>query len=153
MRALGGHYVLSYHSQVLADPTLVPSLASVARHLVADSAVWVATVGDVAEWWRERAELDARARIVGDVLKVVVRNRGDRVVRGAVVGVSIPDSKRAIGADGRLLPSSGHTVRVALPPLPPRTSKTVNVVLMSAARALPRPEPSGFKTTPAARPF
>ena len=27
VRALGGHYVLSYHSQVLARPELVPSLA------------------------------------------------------------------------------------------------------------------------------
>jgi len=65
-------------------------------------------------------------------MKIVVHNRGQRVVRGAVVGVSIPDSKRAIGADSRLLPSSGHTVRVALPPLRPGTSKTVNVVLMAA---------------------
>ena len=132
VRALGGHYVLSYHSQVLATPTLVPSLAIVARRLMSDTAVWVAPVGDIAEWWRERAGLEARAHIVDDVMKVVVHNRGDRVVRGAVVAVSIPDSKRVTGADSRLLPSSGHTVRVALPPLPPRTSKTVNVVLMSA---------------------
>ena len=133
VRALGGHYVLSYHSQVLATPPLVPSLATVARRLMSDTAVWVAPVGDIAEWWRERAGLDARAHIAGDLMKVVVRNRGDRVVHGAVVTVSIPDSKRAIKADTRLLPSGGHTVRVAVPPLPPRTSKTVSVVLMGGA--------------------
>ncbi len=55
VRALGGHYVLSYHSQVLATPTLVPSLAIVARRLMSDTAVWVAPLGDIAEWWRERA--------------------------------------------------------------------------------------------------
>lgn len=130
VRALGGHYVLSYHSQVLATPPLVPSLATVARRLIGDTAVWVAPVGDIAEWWRERAGLDARARIVGDVMKVVVHNRGDCVVREAVVDVSIPDSKRVIRDDIRLLPSIGHTVRVALPPLPPRTSKTMTVVLI-----------------------
>src|SRR5262249_46140797 len=52
VRALGGHYVLSYHSQVLAKPELVPALATVARRLASDTAVWVATVGEVAEWWR-----------------------------------------------------------------------------------------------------
>jgi peptidoglycan/xylan/chitin deacetylase (PgdA/CDA1 family) len=129
VRALGGHYVLSYHSQVLATPPLVSSLATVARRLMGDTAVWVAPVGDIAEWWRERAGLDARAHITGDAMKVIVHNRGDRVVRGAVVRVSIPDSKRAVRADTRLLPSTGHTVRVVVPPLPPRASKTVNVIL------------------------
>jgi peptidoglycan/xylan/chitin deacetylase (PgdA/CDA1 family) len=131
VRALGGHYVLSYHSQVLATPPLVSSLATVARRLMSDSAVWVAPVGDIAEWWRQRAGLDARAHIVGDVMKVVVRNRGDHAVRGAIVRVAIPDSRRAVHADARLLPDNGRMVRVAVPPVPPRGSKTVNVVLAS----------------------
>ena len=74
VRALGGHYVLSYHSQVLARPDLVPSLAAVARRLVADSAVWVAAVGDVADWWRVRAQIRARAVITGSRMQVIVRN-------------------------------------------------------------------------------
>jgi len=132
VRALGGHYVLSYHSQVLATPPLVSSLATVARRLMRDTAVWVAPVGDIAEWWRERAALDARAHITGDVMKVVVKNRGDHAVRGAIVRVAIPDSKRAVRADTRLLPSNARTVRVAVPPLSPRASKTVNVILTAA---------------------
>ncbi len=129
VRALGGHYVLSYHSQVLATPALVSSLATVARRLMRDTTVWVAPVGDIADWWRKRAGLDARAHLAGDVLKVVVHNRGDRAVRGAVVQVAIPDSKRVLRGDARLLPSGAHTIRIALPPLPPRASKTVNVIL------------------------
>jgi peptidoglycan/xylan/chitin deacetylase (PgdA/CDA1 family) len=115
VRALGGHYVLSYHSQVLATPALVPSLATVARRLAADSAVWVAPVGEVAAWWRDRAHLETRATIVGGAVKVSVRNGGNHVVRGAVVRLTIPDSKRV--------------VHLAVPPLPARATKTFRVVL------------------------
>ena len=129
VRALGGHYVLSYHSQVLARPDLVPSLAAVARHLVADSAVWVAAVGDVAEWWRVRAQMTARAMIIGSRMQVIVRNTSDRVATDAVVRVALPDSKRAVHADVALLPGAPRTVRLLLPLLRPRTTKIVTVVL------------------------
>jgi peptidoglycan/xylan/chitin deacetylase (PgdA/CDA1 family) len=132
VRALGGHYVLSYHSQLLAAPPLVSSLSTVARRLMSDSDVWVAPVGDIAEWWRDRAALDAHTRIAGDVMKVVVRNRSDRTVGEAVVRISLPDAKRALRGDARLLPSEAHTVRIAMPPIPPRSTKTLTVVLAGA---------------------
>jgi peptidoglycan/xylan/chitin deacetylase (PgdA/CDA1 family) len=131
VRALGGHYVLSYHSQVLARPELVASLASVARRLAADTAVWVAPVGDVADWWRARARLDVRARIAGGAMRVVVHNAGDRLVRGAVVSVVLPDAKRVARSDARLLPSHAPTIRLLVPPLPPRTTKAFTVTLGS----------------------
>ena len=54
-RALGGAYVLSYHSQVLARPEWVPVLARAARAIASDSTVWSTTTGDIADWWRARA--------------------------------------------------------------------------------------------------
>jgi peptidoglycan/xylan/chitin deacetylase (PgdA/CDA1 family) len=129
VRALGGHYVLSYHSQVLARPDLVPALASFARRLVADTAVWVTAVGDVATWWRDRAQLDARARLTGDALRIIVRNRGADSVRDAVVRVSLPEARRAVRADARLLPSSARTARLLVPVLPPRTTKVYSMTL------------------------
>jgi peptidoglycan/xylan/chitin deacetylase (PgdA/CDA1 family) len=131
VRALGGHYVLSYHSQVLSRPDLVPSLASVARHLAADSAVWVATVGDVADWWRTRAQLDARARLAGDAIKITVRNRGSRSVHGAVVHVPLPDARHVARADTKLLPSGPRSVRLVVPPIAPRGAKVFTVTLSS----------------------
>jgi len=116
----------------LATPPFVSSLAIVARRLMSDTAVWVAPVGDIVEWWRERAALDARAHITGDVMKVVVRNRGDRAVRGAVVQIAIPDTKRALRGDARLLSADAHTVRLVVPPMPPRSTKTLTVVLAGA---------------------
>lgn len=132
VRALGGHYVLSYHSQVLSRPDRVASLASVARHLAADSAVWVAPVGDVADWWRARAQLDARARLVGDAIRVTVRNRGSHSVHGAVVKVPVPDARRVARADTKLLTSGARSARLLLPPIGPRTTKTVTVTLFPA---------------------
>src|SRR6185295_17690591 len=129
VRALGGHYVLSYHSQVLAKAELVPALARVARRLAADTTVWVATVGDIADWWRARAQLDVRARVVRDRMRVVVHNEGHRPVRGAVIRIAIPDSKRVVRSDARLLPADAHTVRIVVPPVTARGTRTFVVVL------------------------
>ena len=129
MRALGGHYVLSYHSQVLATPALVPALATVARRLAADTAVWVATVGDVADWWKKRAEVDASAFTTVDGLRVMLRNRGDHAVQGLVVRVPNADAKRVARADGRLLPSADRTIRLAVPPLPGHATRVLKIIL------------------------
>ena len=55
VRALGGLYLLSYHSQLLARPELVPALARIARRIRADTAVWLTTASEVVDWWRARA--------------------------------------------------------------------------------------------------
>src|SRR5262249_23484531 len=61
-KGVGGLYVLSYHSQLLSRPEYVPVLAGIARDLAADSTVWMATAGEVANWWMARARLDTRVR-------------------------------------------------------------------------------------------
>ena len=127
VRALGGHYVLSYHSQLLARPDLVPSLARVARRLASDTAVWVATVSEVADWWRARSLVETRARITGDRLRVVVRNKGNRLLSGAVVRLAMPDAKRVLRSDARLLPSGDQVLRVAVPPIPAHATRTFTV--------------------------
>lgn len=129
VRALGGHYVLSYHSQVLAKPELVPALATVARTLVGDTAVWVATVGDVVEWWRARAQLETRVRITGNRMRIVVHNTGNRPVENAVIRIALPDERPVVRSDGLLLPSNARTVRIAVPTLGPRESKVLSVTL------------------------
>jgi hypothetical protein len=121
--------VLSYHSQVLARPGLVSSLASVARALSSDSATWVAPVGEVAEWWRVRAQLRVRSSVAGSRMLVVVRNPSDSAAKGVVVRVALPESKRAVHADSGLLPSVDRTARVVIPDIPPRSVRSATVVL------------------------
>jgi peptidoglycan/xylan/chitin deacetylase (PgdA/CDA1 family) len=128
VRALGGYYVLSYHSQLLSKPELVPSLAGLARKLAADTGVWVAPVGEVAEWWRQRAQLTTWALVAGNRMRVGVRNVSDRLVRGAVVRVSLPNARRVTRADTRVLPSDSRSVRLFLPPLAPQSTRTFTVV-------------------------
>ena len=132
VRALGGHYVLSYHSQVLAKPELVPALATVARRLASDTAVWIATVGDVADWWRARAEIETRVRITGDRMRIVVHNTGDRRIENVVIRIALPDAKQVVRSDAPLLASNARTARIAVPPLGPREAKVLSVTLGGA---------------------
>ena len=133
VRALGGHYVLSYHSQVLAKPELVPALATVARRLASDSAIWTATVGEVAEWWRSRAQVESHARVTGDRLRIVVHNAGRRAIGGTVVRVALPEGKRVGRVDGRL-PSNAGTLRLAIPRLEARATKVFTLSLIQSGQ-------------------
>ena len=117
-RALGGLFLFSYHSQLFSRAEYVPIVARVARAVAADSTVWVATAGEVSEWWRARSAIRLRvvARSAGEVA-VTARNAGAVPVSGAVVRVMRGD-------------------RVALVPLPPLAageSRTV-AVRMSGGR-------------------
>lgn len=96
---IGGLFVLSYHSQLLSRREYVPVLASVTRQLAADSTVWLAPAGDVADWWRRRAWLDVRAsRVSSQQLDVTVRNRGDEAVDSVTVNVSLPRGRDLLSA-------------------------------------------------------
>lgn len=113
MRDLGGLYLLSYHSQRLSRPEHVPALARVARALAADSTTWLVPAGEVAEWWRARADLDVRATSRGPgAVEVVVRNRAPRPLAGAVLRVFATPSGRGDAGSGPLL--------ITLPEIPAR---------------------------------
>lgn len=119
IRALGGLYLLSYHSQLLARPELVPALARIARRIRADTAVWLTTASDVVDWWRARAAVTTRAtRLDARALSVELRNTGRDTVRGLVARVTLADGERASGA-ARVLKSEAGTLRFIVPPLPP----------------------------------
>ncbi|HEY9230305.1 MAG TPA: hypothetical protein VIP11_26875, partial [Gemmatimonadaceae bacterium] len=87
---------------------------------------------EVAEWWRARSLVETRARVSGDRMRVVVQNNGDGELRDAVVRVGIPDTKRALRADTRLLPTSGRAIRLVVPPVPAGATKTLTVFLVDA---------------------
>jgi peptidoglycan/xylan/chitin deacetylase (PgdA/CDA1 family) len=130
IRALGGLYVLSYHSQLLARPELVPVLSSVARSVAADSSVWVTTTRDVATWWRARASLGIHTRGSGaSSIDVLVHNGSAQLLSGAVARIVLPDSRPVMDADTPLLSSDAGVVRLALPPLPASTTRSFTVRL------------------------
>lgn len=129
IRGLGGHYVLSYHSQVLAAPDLVPALATVARRMAADTAVWVAPVGDVADWWRARALLSVKTKLDGARMQITVRNQSSRIVNGAVIRVVLPSGDRVVLTDARRLPSAPPTLRLLVPSIAPGATAGMTVVV------------------------
>ena len=135
VRALGGLYVLSYHSNLLARPELVPALGRVARALRADSSVWLATAEDVARWWSDRADVALTARRNGGEMTLIARNGGARAVKGAVARLRLQAGDRVTGAEGgTLLPAAGEAARIALPALAPGQSATIRLQLAPGGR-------------------
>ena len=131
VHALGGLYLLSYHSQMLARPELVPALARVARYVAGDSTTWVTTAGAVADWWLGRSMVSVHARRAASTRLILdVRNEGTSPMPGVVARIVLPDA-RAISAGGgaRLLGSDRDVIRLLLPPLAPAASTTTTIEL------------------------
>ena len=131
VHALGGLYLLSYHSQMLARPDLVPALARVARYVASDTTTWVTTAGAVADWWLGRSFLTVHARRAGAARLVLdVRNEGVATMQGVVAQIAVGHD-RAMSADGgaRVLPSTPDMIRLLLPALAPAASLTTTILL------------------------
>ena len=138
IRALGGVYALSYHSQLLSRPEHLPGLSRLARIVAADTTVWVATAADISSWWLQRSELHSSARMVSaGRLEITVRNRGKATVRGAVIRVFPPRSPGAIRSSATLLPREAETIRVLIPFIRPGERRVVPVVLSASRGAAP----------------
>lgn len=131
VHALGGLYLLSYHSQMLARPELVPALARVARYVAGDSTTWVTTAGAVADWWLGRSFLSVNAHRV-DAARLVldVRNDGTSTMQGVVTRIALPGS-HPISADSgaQVLSSARDVIRLLLPPLAPGASFRATITL------------------------
>jgi hypothetical protein len=129
-RGVGGLYVLSYHSQLLARPEYVPTLAAVVREIAADSAVWLATGADVARWWLARATLELRASRCGERFDVEVRNPSRHDVENAVIRIALPRGFRVRASSAPLLTASEAGIaRVRVRHLPGRSATTVRLAL------------------------
>jgi peptidoglycan/xylan/chitin deacetylase (PgdA/CDA1 family) len=128
IRALGGLYLLSYHSQLLARPELVPALARLARAVAADRNVWRATAGEVATWWRARANLRVAAwREPAGEIMVSVHNVGSTAVEGAVLRVVLGPGERVARVELRQLPAADGIARLVLPTFGPGEARTFSI--------------------------
>ena len=134
LHALGGLYVLSYHSQMMGRAERVPALARLARSLMRDTSTWLATTGTIAAWWRARADLVVRTREVpGQRLEVVVENHGARTTRDVVVRVALPRPQRVEAVGAQLVGADSSMVRVLVPQLRPRGEVAFTLVYPGAA--------------------
>jgi peptidoglycan/xylan/chitin deacetylase (PgdA/CDA1 family) len=128
VRALGGAYVLSYHSQVLARPEWIGVLARATRAIAADSAVWHTTTGNIAAWWRARAavtaDVDASRR---DRVLVRVRNGGPSPINSVVVRVRGVPARAPARSDARLLPADAGELRLLVPSLAAGATRTYSI--------------------------
>lgn len=149
IRALGGLYALSYHSQLLSRPEHLPALAQLARLTARDTTVWIATASEIAGWWKVRAQLQATARMADrNRLEITVRNRGTAGVRGSVIRVDQPSPLQATSASAKLLPSESGVTRVLIPFIAPRETRVISVALGGSSAGNPPAKVSRSK-----RPF
>jgi len=113
VRALGGLYVFSYHSNMLARERSIAALGMLARALEADSATWLTTTGEVARWWIGRHGLRTSVRRSGaGSLAVSVENPGAESVPAFLLDVNLPNGRAGMNTDGP--PGRAH---VAVPAL------------------------------------
>ena len=135
VRELGGLYVMSYHSNMLARTTTVGALGIVARALKADSTVWLTTAGNVADWWLIRHQMETSVtRASEGVLVLTVRNGAPVASPAASVTVTLPRGARAtMAVDSDLLHGQAGTARVRIPPLAPGGTHSARIVLEKGA--------------------
>ena len=138
VRALGGLYLLSYHSQLLARPELVGIIAGVARAASADTTIWIGTTGDIATWWRSRAALRVQTRTKPHALEVLVHNRGEDSVSDAVARVVLPDGRRVVRTSTPVLAGDAGMVRLALPTIFAGQTRSFTVQFEQPRKAPPR---------------
>ena len=131
VKELGGLFVMSYHSNMLARPKTIGALGIVARALKADTTVWLTTAGAVADWWMLRHGLSASATPEQNgILAVTVKNAARVASLAATATVTLPEGRRAVAAsDSELLPAHAATTRVRVPPLAPGGTYTTHVTL------------------------
>ena len=131
VRALGGLYIMSYHSNMLARASTVGALGIVARALKADTTVWLTTAGNVADWWLTRHRMETTvSRDGADALNLMVRNGAPVASPAASVTVTLPYGAQATTAtDSDLLDGQRGTARVRIPPLAPGATHTTRITL------------------------
>jgi peptidoglycan/xylan/chitin deacetylase (PgdA/CDA1 family) len=137
VRELGGLYIMSYHSNMLARTTTVGALGIVARVLKADTTVWLTTAGNVADWWLIRHRMETTVRREADgALTLTVRNGAPVASPAASVTVTLPRGARAtMATDSDLLQGQPGTTRVRIPPLAAGGTHTTRIILEGAAHA------------------
>ena len=135
VRALGGLFIMSYHSQFMSRPELVPVVAAVARRVKADTTVWLTTGGEAAAWWRGRFKIDVDAVMSGpDAMTVTATNTAHTPLAGAVLRVELPTGWTGTGTAGtRMLAAPAGIVRLALPPLAAGATWSATVTLAHRA--------------------
>lgn len=88
----GGLALLSVHSQNFnADGSLIQAMPGFLEHVKArGDRLWVATAGEVADWWRERERLKLSSSYNGKRLVFDVTVAGNRPLHGISLMVMLP---------------------------------------------------------------
>jgi peptidoglycan/xylan/chitin deacetylase (PgdA/CDA1 family) len=131
VHALGGLFVMSYHSNMLARPATVPALGIIARRLRADTTTWLTTAADVASWWSSRHHLATSViRTSPSKLEIVAENRGTGAIAPFVLLVTLPTGERMVSSpQAPMLPPENDVARLLIPGLAAGTVFKATILL------------------------
>lgn len=87
---LGGLYVFSYHTHILAEPEHVEVLGRLLDYAKAKN-MWIASCGEIADWWKKiyRVRVAAFKRRQ-DRFVLTISNIGEEPIRDATIVVALP---------------------------------------------------------------
>ncbi len=110
VRILGGLDLLTLHTQLIDTNRRMAVVEDVVREAREAGDVWIASAGEVAEWWLGRSNLvvDVETRADGSAA-VSVRNDGATSVTAASLRVHLPDDGYAAPEAGEETLSSSFT--------------------------------------------
>lgn len=107
--AYRGAYLFDYHSHIMAQEQLLPVLSELVKALQQRTDLWMATAGEVAQWWRARNGVRIERNEAGTA--ATVTNDGEHLYTSGILIVDLPD---------------GTQKRVAIPELAPGESAEVS---------------------------
>ncbi len=133
VRSLGGLNLLTVHSQLVDSDRRVDAVEAAVAAARRTGDVWIATAGDIADWWLNRSliELHARERDDRSVI-LTVHNSGSEPLAAVWLHLHLPEARSTYAAPeiGDVIPESHFIpggLRVRLPLL--RPNETVTVLL------------------------
>ena len=136
-RALGGLYIMSYHSNMMARPATAPAVGTIARALRSEADVWLTTMGQVADWWRIRHAAEVAVERAGASTVVLrIRNGADRHIQASSATLTLPRGARVTeSSGGALLAAVAGTARIPVPGLAPGQVFVTRLTLAGGADA------------------
>ena len=93
VRDLGGLFIMSYHSNMLARKPTVAAIGHIARGLRADTLGWLTTGDSVAQWWLARHAVRTTVTTSGETAEVRVHNTGAGALPAFTVQLALPDGR------------------------------------------------------------
>jgi peptidoglycan/xylan/chitin deacetylase (PgdA/CDA1 family) len=144
LRAIGGLAIVGTHTQIMRPGARLEAIGMVADSVLAQKDWWIASAGDVADWWAARTATRVRFVPAADGLAdLLVEAPVDRDIVGVWIDIVLPGGERVLPTvEGRPVDFAVTEwgVRVPVTDLPAGATRRISLLLTEEGEgALPFP--------------